>query len=120
VPSIDPLDRDPLTGKPARNTRWKARYRDPRGRQRSKSFDRKSDAERFLASVVTDIGRGDWIDPRRGRETFGEWADAWWATTVHLRASTRRGYATALNARVRPHFDRTPIGSIDRPCCPPR
>ena len=115
MPSIDPLDRDPLTGKPARNTRWKARYRDPRGRQRSKSFDRKSDAERFLASVVTDIGRGDWIDPRRGRETFGEWADAWWATTVHLRASTRRGYATALNARVRPHFDRTPIGSIDRP-----
>lgn len=115
MPSIDPLNRDPVTGKPARNTRWKARYRDPQGRQRSKSFDRKCDAERFLASVVTDIGRGDWIDPRRGRETFGEWADAWWATTVHLRASTRRGYATALNARVRPHFDRTPIGSIDRP-----
>ncbi len=114
MPSVDPISRDPVTGKPARNTRWKARYRDPQGRQRSKSFDRKNDAERFLASVVTDIGRGDWIDPRRGRETFGAWADAWWATTVHLRASTRRGYATALNARVRPRFDRTPIGSIDR------
>jgi integrase len=101
-------------GRPTRGTAWRARYRDPRGRQRAKQFDRKLDAERFLASVVTDMGRGDWIDPRRSRETFGSWADAWWATTVHLRPSTRRGYRTALNARVRPRFERTPVGAIDR------
>jgi integrase len=114
VASIDPLRRDPVTGRPARDTRWKARYRDPQGRQRTKTFDRKHDAERFVSAVTTDMGRGDWIDPRRSRVTFSEWADAWWATTVHLRASTRKGYATALNARVRPRFDRMPIGSIDR------
>jgi integrase len=114
VASIDPLERDPVTGKPARDTAWKSRYRDPQGRQRSKTFARKHDAERFLATIVTDMGRGEWIDPRRSRVTFGSWADAWWATTVHLRPSTRRGYATALNARVRPTFDRTPIGAIDR------
>lgn len=112
--SIDPTMRDPETGKPARNTRWKARYRDPRGQPRSRTFNRKADAERFLASTTTDIGRGDWIDPKLSRVTFSEWADAWWASTPHLRASTRKGYATALNARLRPRFDDVPIGSIDR------
>jgi len=38
----------------------------------------------------------------------------WWAPTPHVRASTRKGYATALNARLRPCFDDTPIGSTDR------
>ena len=112
--SIDPTNRDPKTGTPARGTRWKARYRDPRGKHRSRTFDRKADAERFLASTSTDIGRGDWIDPRLSRVLFSEWADAWWASTPHLRASTRKGYATALNARLRPRFDDVPIGSIDR------
>jgi integrase len=112
--SIDPMVRDPETGKPARGTRWKARYRDPRGQQRARTFARKADAERFLASTTTDIGRGDWIDPRLSRVLFSEWADAWWAATPHLRASTRKGYATALNARLRPRFDDTPVGSIDR------
>ena len=112
--SVDPIDRNPESGKPARDTRWKARYRDPQGRQRSKTFDRKGDAEKFLATVVTDMGRGDWIDPQLSRVTFKEWADAWWATTVHLRPSTRKGYSTALGARIRPTFDAVPIGSIDR------
>lgn len=112
--SVDPTLRNPTTGKPERDTRWKARYRDPQGRQRSKTFARKGDADRFLANVVSDMGRGDWIDPRRSRVTFGAWADAWWATTVHLRPSTRKGYATALRARIRPRFDQVPVGSIDR------
>lgn len=58
VASIDPTRCDPSTGKPARDTRWKARYRDPNNRQRSQTFDRKVDAERFLATMVTDTHRG--------------------------------------------------------------
>lgn len=112
--SIEPTTKHPVSGRPARDTRWRARYRDPRGKQRSRTFDRKADAERFLATVVTDMNRGEWIDPRMSRTTFGSWADAWWATTVHLRASTRKGYATALRSRIRPRFDDTPVGAIDR------
>ena len=37
------------TKKPARNTTWRARYRGPDGGTRSKTFDRKADAEEFLA-----------------------------------------------------------------------
>ena len=38
--------------------RWRARYRDPAGRERSKHFDRKVDAQRWLATVEVALGRG--------------------------------------------------------------
>jgi len=49
--------------------KWQARYYDPSGRQRTKSFARKTDAKAFLAAVETDKRRGDWNDPRLGRVT---------------------------------------------------
>ncbi|MGO9560608.1 MAG: hypothetical protein ACLPYW_16175 [Acidimicrobiales bacterium] len=41
-----------------RNGRYRARYRDPLGRQLSETFSRKLDAERFLREVQVDIERG--------------------------------------------------------------
>ena len=38
--------------------RWRARWRDPAGRQRTKSFARKIDAERFLLGVEDAKLRG--------------------------------------------------------------
>ena len=38
-------------GKRLKNGKWIARYRAPDGRERSKSFDHKSDAERFLNEI---------------------------------------------------------------------
>jgi hypothetical protein len=35
--------------------RWQARWRDEAGRQRKRSFDRKADAERFVAQVKSDL-----------------------------------------------------------------
>lgn len=109
-----PTKINPKTGKPARDTRWKARYRDAAGGEHAQTFATKAEADRFIAGQTTDIGRGEWIDPKRQRETFDSWADAWWSTTVHLRASTRKGYGTALNARILPHFKGRPIGAVDR------
>ena len=43
---------------------YRARYRDPAGRERSKSFSRKADAERWLAEVEHTKTRGMWTDPR--------------------------------------------------------
>ena len=43
--------------------RWRARYRDPAGRERSKSFTRKLDAERFLVSIEDAKLRGAYVDP---------------------------------------------------------
>ena len=63
------------------------------GRQeRSQTFDRKVDAERWLAQVETDKARGQWVDPAAGRITFGEWFAEWMATTTDLRPNTRQLY----------------------------
>ncbi len=46
-----------------RNGRYRARYRDPLGRQRCETFTRKADAERYLRQMQVDIERVRWIDP---------------------------------------------------------
>ena len=60
--------------------RWRARYRGPDGRERSRTFERKADAERWLSTQAADVLRGDWTDPKLGRMTFREWVERWEAT----------------------------------------
>jgi integrase len=93
--------------------RWRARYWDPEGRQRSQTFDRKGDAERFLQRNGADLQRGEWIDPVLRRVLFAEWAEQWWQTTARLRPSTRRGYWQILQNHVLPEFGDRPLASID-------
>ena len=78
--------------------RWRARYVDPDGIERSKMFDRKQDAERFLATVTADVLRGSYVDPEAGRVTFGEFAEQW------LLAQTfSEGTREATELRIRLH-----------------
>ena len=99
----------------ASGTRWDVRYRDETLRQRKKTFDRKVDAQRFANSVETDISRGEWIDPNRGRELFGEWADTWLATIANRKPKTRESYVSIVHKHLRPRFGKPPIGAIDYP-----
>lgn len=57
--------------------RWQARYRDPSGREKSRSFERRIDADRFLISVESAKLDGGYVDPRAGRVTFQEYAEDW-------------------------------------------
>ncbi|HVC13230.1 MAG TPA: tyrosine-type recombinase/integrase [Acidimicrobiales bacterium] len=93
--------------------RWRARYRDPNGRSRSKTFARKADAQGFLDDTSTDVRRGEWTDPRQRRLRFDEWADRWWSTTARLAPATRRGYWTKLEHHVRPYFTGRRLLDID-------
>jgi Phage integrase, N-terminal SAM-like domain len=93
--------------------RWRARYRDPAGRERSRSFARKVDAERFLVAIEDAKLRGTYVDPAAGKVSFGEWAQRWYSTTAHLRPSTRRDYRTLLDRQVLPAFGDWSLASID-------
>lgn len=95
------------------NGRWRARYRDPAGKSRSRTFRRKGDAERFLAATATDIHRGDWVDPKLRRARFDEWADAFEDGLVRLAPTTARRYRQLLTLQVRPWFGGRPIAGID-------
>lgn len=96
-----------------KKNRWRARYRAPDGRERSKTFDRKIDAERFLVNVEVEKLKGQWVDPRLGRTTVGEWAESWFASLVRPKQRTIYGYRSVLNRHVLPAFGDVPLGRLE-------
>jgi integrase len=93
--------------------RWKVKYWTPDGRgQRTKTFDRKIDAERFAKTVEADKLRGTWVDPRHGQMLFKELAERWLPSTGHLRPGTRDNINSRLRNHVLPYFGDMPIGRI--------
>jgi integrase len=92
--------------------RWRARYRAPNGRERSKTFARRVDAERFLATAEAAKLRGEWVAPERSRVTVGEWAAEWMAGRVHLKPKTVASYESLLRTRILPTWESVPLASI--------
>src|SRR5262245_61866813 len=90
--------------KGSRNAKWKARYTDPTGRDRSRTFARKLDAEKLLERVGAEMQKGEWINPKANKTRFEDWVEVWWKTTVKLAPSTRRGYDKVLRVHLYPTF----------------
>ncbi|HMK98307.1 MAG TPA: site-specific integrase [Acidimicrobiales bacterium] len=95
-----------------RGARWQARYRGPDGRERSRRFDRKVDAERWLDLNGADIARGRWVDPRLGQTMLREWSEKWAATTAANRPSTRERDARYLRTHILPAFGDRSLSSV--------
>jgi integrase len=93
-------------------SRYRVRYRDPNGKERSRTFKRNGDAERFRATVEASMIKGDWINPDRGKITLEEWAWAWFATTEGLKESGRERNRSYLRTHVISCFGRRTIASI--------
>src|SRR6185437_10105407 len=89
------------TDRYGRGDRWRARWFDPDGQERGRSFARKIDAERFLAGVESDKSRGLYVDPAAGRITLTEYARQWQAAQVH-RASTVDTFDSHLRNHILP------------------
>lgn len=92
---------------------WQARYRAPDGRERARNFARKGDAEAFLASTLTDKLRGEWVDPRLTRITFGEWNSKVQAGRVNLAPSTRASDGSVIRSLILPTFEHSVLAAID-------
>ena len=95
--------------------RWQARYWDAAGNRigAPDTFATKGDAQRWLSAAETDIGRGDWHDPRLGDVPFREWADRWLATKApKLSPATENLYRYLLRRHVVPRFGSMPVGRI--------
>ncbi len=92
--------------------RWRARYRDPNtGRELSRTFARRADAERFLALTEADKAHGSWIDPAAGRTPFGTYARTWQQAQVH-RGTTADQVASNLRNHILPAFEGRAIASV--------
>jgi len=95
-----------------RGNAWRARYRGPDRRERSKSFQRKSDAERWLAHQRHLVAQGDWTDPALGRITFGDYATAWLDSRADLKPKTRHQYQSLMHLHILPTWRTMPLGKI--------
>lgn len=95
-----------------RNGKYRARYRDPSGKQRSKTFNLKSDASRFLRDIEVDVDRGRWIDPTNAEMALEDWAKEFLSLSRRLALSTQETYARDLNKYVLPRFGSYRLGRL--------
>jgi integrase len=91
--------------------RWQARYLDPDGVERTRAFERKQDAERFLVNIGADVLRGAYVDPAAGKVTFRAFAEGWLAAQTFDEPSR---VATELRLRLHAsaHFGEREMRSI--------
>ena len=93
---------------------WRVRWRDPRGRNRSKVLGRKADAVAFDAEVRRKKRTGEIASMDGGRETLDEYVAGTWAKAhaVHLAPSTRVLYADTYDRHISPHLGSLQLRNI--------
>lgn len=83
-----------------RGKRWLARWNEPGGRERSRSFDSKDAARAHLAQVDVDVRAGTYVG--RSELTFEEYARTWLRRQVHHRSSTAKQSESRLRLHAFP------------------
>ncbi|HUP72056.1 MAG TPA: site-specific integrase [Acidimicrobiales bacterium] len=91
---------------------YDVRLRSPTGRVITKTFPTRKQADAFEREQLRSRDRGEWIDPESGRMTFGEWAEEWQRTIVHLRPSTRRIHEGHLRSHILPALGGVPLNKL--------
>lgn len=91
-------------------TVWRARYRDTAGQEHARHFDRKTDAEQWLARATAALVTGTHVAPRDARITVEQWCDSWVAGYA-ARDSTIRQAKVHL-ARITAAFGATPLSGV--------
>jgi integrase len=91
--------------------RWLAVWHDQSGQECSRAFPVKASADQYWQSMETDVARGDYVDPRAGKETVAAVGDRWLkARRVDPRSAVL--YDQAWRLQVRPAFGHRTVASI--------
>ncbi len=90
---------------------WRARYRDPEGKEHARHFDRKADAQRWLDQVTSDLVRGTYVDPKAGQLRFGTFAAEWLAAQT-FDVSTHEAVGLRLRVHILPTFGKLELRAI--------
>jgi integrase len=91
--------------------RWRARYVDNAGREHSRTFDRKVDAQKWLDAQLASLLRGEHVAPKDAKLTVGEWCDKWLAGYGTRRKSTVRQAEVHIKI-IKAHFDAVPLSAV--------
>lgn len=93
---------------------WQARYRDPDGRQRAKTFsgeNAKRKAEAFLDSTRDKVRTGAFVDADRGQIKLADW-HAKWEPTRRIGPTSKVRAETVWAKHVEPYFGAWPLASV--------
>jgi integrase len=92
---------------------WMATVYTPLGR-RTKTHDLKSMVKRWADEQERAVDRGDWIDPRQGETTIGDW----WERSKNSRRrelASRRRDESHWRCHVGPYWAKVPLGGVLKP-----
>jgi integrase len=97
--------------------RWQARYHGPDGYDypAPETFDRKTDADRWLSTIETELLAGDWSSPDAGLIPLGDFARRWVAERAGLRPKTRQLYEGLVRLHMGPTFGACFLADITAP-----
>lgn len=78
-----------------------------------RSFDTSKDAKQWLATAQADSKRGEFVDPRSGEITLGDYIeDHWWPSRTD-EPSTAASMRSRIWNHIIPYLGMTPLRDID-------
>lgn len=112
---------DPGTGKPVRiktnlygkGMRYKARYLDPDGNEKSRMYPdkHKRQADDFILEVESSKREGKYVDPAAGRIKFRKQAENW-MKGQSSDAATREALVSRLKSQIYPYFGELNVNAV--------
>jgi integrase len=99
------------TARWGKGKRWLAVWHDEHGHERSKSFPVKASADKYWQAMETDVARGDYIDPKVGKEKV-QAIGSRWLKSRRVDPQSAILYERAWRLHVEPAFGRRAVASI--------
>lgn len=107
-------DKQP-TKRHGEGARWMLRWVDNEGKERTKSFPRKTDAQRHQNEIQSALTRGDYLDPHAGRITIEElYKDVSSLTYPTLKPTTRNDRTSNWNKHLKADWGKVEVGSVTK------
>lgn len=91
--------------------RWQAVWTDPDDSEKTRAFAKKADAEAHWKKMEADVVRGEYIDPKAGKELIGPLAKKH-LKLLKIGAGTRQHYEGSLRNHVDPFFAHRSIKAV--------
>jgi integrase len=95
--------------------RYKVWWRLDDASQGSQTFDTRDQARDFMHDLLAGVARDTWVDPRRGKQPFGDWARQWWETwssDPDRSPTTLEATEVRFRLHVLPYFEHRQLRAI--------
>lgn len=114
VKDPDGKTRRERTARHGQGKRWLAVWTTPEGREQTKAFVKKTEAEQHGSMMDADKTRGHYIDPSGGKMLLSALVegDEGWLKSLEADPSTRQIYDRYWRIHIKPRFGHREIGSI--------